>query len=151
MFARSGDWTSLLTLRKTRSALYFPLCRFLKQSCSVLDIELADKNVIKELGVFIDGKVQGYSISPPKKNKLTKQTSWCTRNLHKIVWNRCRLDHIQLSNIFPRAVKGVCFAKGAENCNVLGNLLDKEVENLEDHGFLKVQDLVDKEIWICTS
>ena len=29
-------------------------------SCIVLDIELADENFIKELGVFIDGKVQGY-------------------------------------------------------------------------------------------
>ena len=30
--------------------------------CIVLDFELADKKVIKELGVFIDGKVQGHSI-----------------------------------------------------------------------------------------
>ena len=31
-------------------------------SCFVLDIELADKNVIRELGVFIDGKVQSTGI-----------------------------------------------------------------------------------------
>ena len=30
-------------------------------SLVVLDIELTDKNVIKELGVFIDGSVQGFS------------------------------------------------------------------------------------------
>ena len=34
-------------------------------SCIVLDIELADKNLYKDLGVFIDGKVQGYSFRPP--------------------------------------------------------------------------------------
>ena len=33
-------------------------------SCIALDTELTDKNVIKELGVFIDGKVQGYSFRP---------------------------------------------------------------------------------------
>ena len=32
----------------------------------VLDIELTEKNVIKELGLFIDGSVQGFSFCPPK-------------------------------------------------------------------------------------
>ena len=31
-------------------------------------------------------------------------------------------------------------AKGTENCKILGSFLDKEVENLEDHGCSKVQD-----------
>ena len=35
-------------------------------SSIVLDIELTDQNVIKDLGVFVDGKVQGYSCRPPK-------------------------------------------------------------------------------------
>ena len=35
--------------------------------CIVQDSELADKNLIRELGVFPDGKVQGYSFRPPKK------------------------------------------------------------------------------------
>ena len=30
-------------------------------SLIVLDIELAEKNVVKELGVYIDGQVFGYS------------------------------------------------------------------------------------------
>ena len=101
---------------------------------TVLDIELADKNVIKELGVFVDGKVQGYSFRPPKKYKPTKQAIWCTRNLHGIVWNSGRLDYSELSNILPRAEKGELFAKGTEKCKILGNLLVKGVENLEDHG-----------------
>ena len=41
--------------------------------CIVLDIELADKSVFKELGDFFDGNVQGYSFDPPKKYKPTKQ------------------------------------------------------------------------------
>ena len=59
-------------------------------SCIVLDIELADKNFIKELGVFFDGRVQGYSFRPPKTYKPTKQSFWCTRILHEIVWNSGR-------------------------------------------------------------
>ena len=61
-------------------------------SCIVLDFELADKNITKELGVFTDGKLQGYSFRPPKKYKPTKQAYWCAKNLHGIVWNSGRLD-----------------------------------------------------------
>ena len=38
-------------------------------SCTVLDIELTDNNPIKKLGVFNNGKVQGYSFRPAKKFK----------------------------------------------------------------------------------
>ena len=117
-------------------------------SCIVLEIKMADKKAIKELGAFIDGKVQGYSFRPPKQYK---QAFWCTRNLHGIVWNSRRLDYSELSNILPRAVKGEYFAKGTESGKNLGNLLDKEVEKLEDHGCSKIHDLVDDEIWICWS
>ena len=99
-------------------------------SCIVLDIGLADKTVIKELGGFIDGKAQGYSFSPPKLNKPTKQTFWCTRNLHRNVWNSGLLDYSELSNILPRAVKDEYFTKRTEKCKIHDNLSDKEVENL---------------------
>ena len=82
-------------------------------SCIVLDSELADKNVTKKLGVFIDGNVQGYSFRPPKKYKPTKQAIWCTRNLHGDVWNGGSLDWSELPNILPRDVKGDNFAKKA--------------------------------------
>ena len=42
--------------------------------CLVLDIELIDKNVFKELGLFIDGSVQGFSFCPSKSFKPNKQT-----------------------------------------------------------------------------
>ena len=35
-------------------------------SCTVLDIELTEKNKIKELGLYIDGSVQGFFISSNK-------------------------------------------------------------------------------------
>ena len=113
-------------------------------SCIVLDIELADKNNNNELGVFIDGKVHGNSLRPPKKCKLTKK-------LQGIVWISGRLDYSGLSDILPRAEKGEYFAKGTEQSKILANLLDKEVESLEDHGFPKVQDLLDKKFGIRSS
>ena len=71
--------------------------------------------------------------------------------MHGIVWNRGRLDFRELSNILPTAVKGEYFAKGTEKFKILGSLLDEDVENLEDHGCPKVQELVDKKNWICLS
>ena len=106
-------------------------------SCIVLD-----KKVFREFGVFIDGKVQGYSFRPQKKYKPTKQAFWCTRILHEIMWNSGRLDYSELANVLLRAVKGKYFAKGAEKCKTFCNLLVKEVENSESHGCPKVQDLV---------
>ena len=119
--------------------------------CIVQDIELADIKVIKELGVFIDGRVQGYSFRYLKKYTPTKQAFRCRRNLHVIVWNSGRLDNSELSNILPKAVKGKYFAKRTEKCKILSNLLDKVVENLEDHGCPKNQHAVDEEIWIRSS
>ena len=43
------------------------------------------------------------------------------------------------------------FAKGTEKSRILGNLLDREVESLEDRGCPKIQDLSDAEIWICSN
>ena len=53
-------------------------------SLIVLDIELTEKNVIKELGLFIDGSVQGYSFCPPKAFKPNKQTTWNANHLYRI-------------------------------------------------------------------
>ena len=83
--------------------------------------------------------------------KTKKQTFWCTKKLHGIVWNSGRLDYIEISNMLLRAVKAEHFAKGTKICEILGNLLDKEAENLEDHGCPKVQDLVDEEKKICSN
>ena len=68
-----------------------------------------------------------------------------------IVWNSRRLDYSELSNILPRAVNGEYFARRLEKCKILRNLLEKELENSEDHGCPEVQDLIEEEIWICSS
>ena len=113
-------------------------------SCFVLDIELEDKNFLWKLRNFFDGKFQGYSFCPSKEYKPTEQEFWCTINLHGIVWNSGRFDYSGFSNILPTAVNREYSAKRTEKCIILGNLLDKEVEKLENRGCLKVQDLLDE-------
>ena len=52
--------------------------------CISLDIELAGENVIKELGVFVDGKVQGYSFRPPEKKQTHKKSFLMHKKLARI-------------------------------------------------------------------
>ena len=110
-------------------------------SCILLQIERADLNGMRELGVFKDRRLQEYSIRPPKKFKPTEQALWCVGNLHRIVWNSGCLDYSQLSNILSRVVKGEYISKVTEN-EIFGKFLDKEVENLDDYSCPKAQNLV---------
>ena len=49
-------------------------------------------------------------------------------------------------------MKAEVFAKGLEKCKLLTNLLGQNVENLDDHGCPKIQDLVKTDsLWICSS
>ena len=66
---------------------------WIKMSLTVLDIELTEKNIIKELGLFIDGSLQGFSFCPPKTFKPNKQTTWNTSHLHGIAWSIGKLEY----------------------------------------------------------
>ena len=105
-------------------------------SCIVLDIELTEKNVIKELGLFIDGSVQGFSFCPPKTFKPNKQTTWNTKHLHGIAWSSGKLDYEKLFAVFYdiKVMNAEVFAEGLEKCRLLTSLLGQKVENLDDYG-----------------
>ena len=123
-------------------------------SCFVLDIELTDKNVIKELGVFIDGSLQGFSFCPPKAFTPNKQTTWNTSLLLGIAWSSGKLDYDELFAVFYdiKVMNAEVFAKGLEKCRLLTRLLGQNVENLDDYGCPKIQDLVKMDsLWICSS
>ena len=113
-------------------------------SCSVLDIELTDKNKINELGLFIDGSVQSFSFRPPKTFKPNKQTTWNTSHLHGIAWSCGKLEYEKLFAVFYdiKVMNAEVFAKGLEKCRLLTTFLGKNVENLDDYGCPKIQDLV---------
>ena len=83
-------------------------------SCIVLDIELTEKNIIKKLGLYIDGSVQGFSFCAPKSFKPNKETTWNTSHLHRIAWSSGKLDYEKLFAVFYdiRLMNAEVFAKG---------------------------------------
>ena len=113
-------------------------------SCIVLDIGLTDKNVIKELGLFIESSLQGFSICPPKAFTPKKQTTWNTSHLHAIAWSSGKLDYDKPFAIFYgiKEMNAEVSAKGLEKCRLLTNLLGRNVKNSDDYGCPKIQTLV---------
>ena len=93
-------------------------------SLIVPDIELTEKNIIKELGIFIDGSLQGFSFCPPKAFKPNRQTIWNTSHLHGIAWRSGKLDYEKLFAVFYhiKVRNAEVFAKGLEKCRLLTTL-----------------------------
>ena len=97
----------------------------------VLDIELTERNIIKKLGLFIDGSLQGFSFCPPKTSKPNKQTTWNTRHLHGNAWSSGKLDYEKLFAVSYdiKVLKAEVFAKGLEKCRLLTRLFGQIVKN----------------------
>ena len=53
------------------------------------------------------------------------------------------LDYSEFPNILATDLKGEYFARGTENASFFLNFLDKEVEDLDDHGCPKINRIVD--------
>ena len=123
----------------------------------VIDIELTEKNIIKELGLFFDGSVHGFSFCQPKIFKPNKQTTWNTNHLHGIAWSSGKLEYEKLFAVFYdiKVMNADVFAKGLETCRLLTRLLGQSFENLDDYGCPKIQDLVGEgkmnKLWFCSS
>ena len=123
-------------------------------SCIVLDIELTEKNIFKELGFYIDGSVQGFSFCPTKFFKPNKQTTWNTSHLQGIAWSSGKLDYEKLFAVFYdiKVLNAEVFGKGFEKCRLLTNLLGRNIERLDDYGCPRIQGLVKTDSsWICYS
>ena len=123
-------------------------------SLIVLDAELTERNVIKELGLFIDGSLQGFSFCPPEAFKPIKQTTWNTSHLHGIARSSGKLDYENLFAVFYdiKVMNAEVFAKGFEKCRLLATLLGQNVRNLDDYCCPNFQDLVRMDSsWICSS
>ena len=155
-----GHVTGLLFCLYIKSFLpsIFNLFDFwISMSLIVLDIELTEKQVIKELGLFIDGSVRGFSFCPPKAFKPNKQTIWNTNHLHGIAWSSGKLEYEILFVVFYdiKLLNAEVFAKGFEKCRLLTRLFGQKVENLDDYGCPKIQNLVGEgktdSSWICSS
>ena len=120
-------------------------------SLIVLDIELTEKGITKELGFFFDGSLQGFSFCSTNVFKPDKQTTWNTSHLHGIAWRSGKLDYKKLFAVFYdiKVMNAEVFAKGIEMCRLLTSLL---VGNLDEDGCTKIQDRVKRDsLWICSS
>ena len=102
----------------------------------LLDIELTERNILKQLRLFIDGSLQGFSFCLSKTFKPIKQTTWNTSLLHGIAWSSGKLDYEKLFAVFYdiKVMKAEVFAKGLEICRLLTRFLGQNVENLDDYG-----------------
>ena len=123
-------------------------------SCIVLDIELTEKNIVEELGLFIDGSVQGFSFCPPKTFTPNKQTTWNTSQRHGIAWSSGKLDYEKLFAVFYdiKVMNAEVYAKGLEKCRLLNTFVGQNVEKLIDYGCPKIQDLVEMDsLWNCSN
>ena len=127
-------------------------------SLVVLDIECMDNYIVKELGIYQDGVVKGYSFRPPKDFKPTKQSYWLTSHLHGINWDSGVHEYSDIGQILNavNSTNAEFFAKGSEKCKFLSNMVQKRVENLDSFLCPNAQQLIfrsenaDSEI-ICSS
>ena len=96
-------------------------------SLIVLDIELTEKNIINELGLYIDGSLQGFSFCPPKTFKPNKQTTWNTIHLHGFAWNSGKLHYEKLFAVFShiKVMNAEGFAKNSKSVDCWPIFSDK--------------------------
>ena len=74
--------------------------------------------------------------------------------IHGIAWSSGKLDYEKLFAVFYdiKVMNAEVFAKGLEKCRLLTAFLGQNVENLDDYGCPKIQDLVKTDsLWNCSS
>ena len=105
-------------------------------SLIALDIQVTEKNIIKELGLYTNGSLQRFSIRQPKTCKPNIQTSWNTSHLHGIAWSSGKLVYDKLFAILHdmKVVNAKVFSKGLEKCRLLTRYLGQNVTTLDDYG-----------------
>ena len=93
----------------------------------------------------------GYSFRLPKGHKCTKHALSVFNNFAKNCAELWKFGYNELQNVVTRNGKAQYLATGTKKGKILSNLLEKVMENLCDHGCLKIQELVEfdkeKSIW----
>ena len=145
-------------LCKKFSALRFRFCWFLKPY--VFDCTRYKANWEKHnwrTGTLFWWSSTRVLILSTKTCKPKKQKTWNTSHLYGIAWSSGKLDYDKLFAIFYdiKVINVGVFAKGLEKCTMLTRPLGQNVENLDDYGCPKFQDLVGEgkmnTSWICSS
>ena len=72
-------------------------------SLVLLDNEcIENKKIVKELGVYKNGQIVGYSFLPPKKFKATSQSARCLKHLHGINWSSAYEKYTEIKEILKK-------------------------------------------------
>ena len=100
---------------------------WISMSLIVLDLELTEKNKVKEVGLLFDGSVQGFSFCPPKTFEPNKQTTWNTSHLHGIAWSSGKLEYEKPFAVFYniKVMNAEVFAKGPKSVDCWPDSSDK--------------------------
>lgn len=155
----SRVWIILLFLLETVLISLFSVF-LLNMSVVVIDIECFNNEIVKELGLFQDNIVTGYSFLPPEecpKSRNVCQDAWLTKNLHLMDWDSGTFPYDVLKEVVQSVTKDQnCefFAKGFEKCKVLSSIFEgKHFTNLEHFGCPTVSDLsfIDENGLFCDS
>ena len=120
----------------------------------VQDKELTEKNIIKELGLYIDGSLQGFPFVHQRLVNLKNRQHGrqvIYMEMREVVESWIMIISL-LSFCDIKVMNAEVFAKGLEKCRLLTRLLGQNVENLDDYGCPKIQDIVKTDsLWICSS
>ena len=116
-------------------------------SCIVLDFEPA-KNPYLRVGSFFLIRMfrDTYFILQKNTNTQCKQFG-----VQQTCTGLCETAEVWITASFPKFFLGWIFCESNKKCKILANLIDKEVENSDDHGCPKVRDLMYEKTWICSS
>ena len=113
-------------------------------SLVLLDLELTEKEIFKELGLFLMAPEKDFHVLHQELINLkpNKQTTWNKFHLHGNPWNSGKRDYDKLFAVSDniKLMKAEVFAEGLEKLGLLTRLLGQNVENLDDYGYPKIQE-----------
>ena len=83
--------------------------------------------IVKELGVYKNGQIVGYSFLPRKKFKATSESARCLKHLQGINWRSVYEKHTEIKEILKKlkAPETEFFVKGYEKYKILSENLKK--------------------------
>ena len=123
----------------------------------LVDVELFHDNVVKELALYNNERVDSYTFGPPYTYKTLitkaerKQNSWLTQNVHLIGWNAGQIHYTELMNVVVKYIHiDEFYAKGAEKCKMLESIFPVQFTNIEEFGCPKLSE-VTKDAGLCRS
>lgn len=128
----------------------------------VVDCECFSEGVIKEVAIYKDNIVTGFSFLPPKfgtSHGARTQNEWLTTNFHYIDWNSGVYPYETmsetLSQYFWNTIGIEFFVKGLQKCQLFSNMFPGvHFVNLDDLGcpvFDELMSIMDEEEMGCSS